>query len=128
MARRGDGIRGLLQEAKASGNGEAFKVLARGKCYRASAGARLNSDASATFFLEVLVHLCPPTSKIRIPELEMKLQYMKALGARGYSLHGEDDGCVSCEAVRAPHELMSELAVVRSLACKILTSETVTLA
>ena len=122
MARQSADVRGLLEEARASGNGEAFRVLARGRRYRASAGARLDSAASATFFLEVLVYLCPPSSKIRIPELEMKLRYMRALEERGYSLHGEDDGCVSCEAVRASDELMSEFATIRSMARRIFGS------
>lgn len=109
----------LLQEAKKSGNGEAFEVLAKRQYYRASEGVRLGSPDGATFFLEVLVYLCPPAAKLRIPELEMKLEFMKALKERGYSMNCEDDGCISCEAVLPPQELMSEPAAIKSIANRI---------
>ncbi len=123
MAKPSADTESLLREAEESGNREAFKVLAKGKRYRASAGVRLDVSEGAAFFLEVLVYLCPPASKIRVTELEMKLQFMKALEARGYSLHCEDDGCVSLEATRPPQELTPEFAAIRSIASKTFRSE-----
>lgn len=109
----------LVREAVESGNGESFRVLRKSDDYRVSLGVRLETTRP-TFFFEVLVYLCLPSSGIQLARLEAKLRLIEELSNRGYSLNCEDGGCVSCEVVLSPRRLASEETSVMSMADGIL--------
>jgi hypothetical protein len=108
-------IKALLEEARASGHGEAFKTLERNPNCRVGVGARLPSPGGPTFFIEILIYLCPSSSEADLQALEKSLKCLKELQARNYSLTCQDDNCVSCEATVPERSLAAEYEAVNSL-------------
>jgi len=70
--------RALVKEAVESEHKESYSVLERGGHYRLGVGARLDPSGKPSFFLEVLVPLCEPSSTIRLTDLEMRLGFSES--------------------------------------------------
>jgi hypothetical protein len=109
----------LKSQAEKSEHGESYTVLERTRHYRVGVGARLGPSSQPSYFLEVVVHLCPSTFEVDTAVLEKSLAFLKDLQARSYSLSCEDDGCVSCEINVSPDNLSSEYEAVKSVIRKI---------
>jgi len=106
----------LIKEARQSEHKESYKVLERRSRYRIGVGARLDASSQPSFFVEVLIYLCEPSSIVLLQDLETKLAFIKELEARGYSLNCEDSSCISCEAILPPARLVSEHRTICSIA------------
>jgi hypothetical protein len=108
-------IKALLAEAKASEHKEAYRTLDRNQSFRIGIGVRLNSPSTPSFFVEILIFLCPSLSIVDLEALEKSLTCLKELQARNYSLIGQDDNCISCETATPVQNLSEEYAAVKSL-------------
>lgn len=108
-------IKALLEEAKASGHGEAYKTLDRNPYCRFGVGARLTSSGAPSFSIEILIYLCPSFSEADLRVLEKSLTCLKELQARNYSLTCQDDNCISYETTVPERSLAVEYEAVNSL-------------
>jgi hypothetical protein len=108
-------IKALLEEAKASRHGEAYKTLDRNQNCRVGVGARLAPSGAPSFFIEILIHLCPSSSEADLRVLEKSLTCLKELQTRNYSLTCQDDNCLSCETTVPERSLAVEYEAVNSL-------------
>jgi hypothetical protein len=89
----------LLKQAKASEHKEAYQIMNKTANYRVGVGARLplSPTQTSSFFIEIIVNLCPACSKVDLVFLEKALTCLKELQKNGYSLTCQDDNCISCE-------------------------------
>ena len=112
-------IKVLLEKAKNSEHKESYRVLERSRNYRIGIGARLEPTDQPSFFFEILVYLCPQSSKFDLQVLEKNLVLLKELQARGYSLSCQDDRCISCETTVPPQNLAAEYENIKSITKRI---------
>ena len=105
----------LLEDAKASEHEEAYRTLDKNLNFRIGIGVRLTSPSAPSFFVEILIYLCPSLSTVDLEALEKSLTCLKELQARNYSLISQDDNCISCETTIPAQNLSEEYAAVRSL-------------
>jgi hypothetical protein len=105
----------LLEEAEASEHKEAYRTLERNTNYRIGAGVRLTPPNPPTFFVEILIYLCPSFSNANLDALEKSLKCLKELKASDYALTCQDGNCISCEVVIPASRLMEEYANVKAL-------------
>ena len=89
----------LLKQAKASQHNEAYRIMNKTVNYRVGIGARLTLAPTQTpsFFIEIIINLCPACNKVDLVFLEKALTCLKALQKSGYSLTCQDDNDISCE-------------------------------
>ncbi|MCW4046509.1 MAG: hypothetical protein NWE99_02970 [Candidatus Bathyarchaeota archaeon] len=76
---------------------------------------RLTPPNPPSFFVEVLIYLCPNLSNADLVTLEKSLTCLKKLKARNYALTCQDGNCVSCEAMMPAPKLADECAQVKAL-------------
>jgi hypothetical protein len=105
----------LLEEAKTSEHQEAYRTLERNPNYRIGVGVRLTPSNSPSFFVEVMVYLCPSFGNADLNVLEHSLTCLKKLKARNYVLTCQDGNCVSCEATVTAPDLPEECGKVKAL-------------
>jgi hypothetical protein len=108
-------VKALLEEAKASEHKEAYKALDRNPNYRIGIGVRLTSPSSPSFFVEILIYLCPNLTEANLMILEKSLTCLKELQARKYVLTCQDGNCISCETAMPIQNIAKEYATVKSL-------------
>ena len=65
----------LLEEAKASEHGEAYRTLDKNPNFRIGVGVRLTPPN--TFFVEILIYLCPSFRNADLDALEKSLICLK---------------------------------------------------
>ena len=112
-------IKVLLEKAKNSEHKESYRVLERSRNYRIGIGARLEPPDQPSFFFEILVYLCPQSSKFDLQVLEKNLVFLKELQAREYSLSCQDDKCITCETTVPPQNLAAEYETIKSIIKRI---------
>jgi hypothetical protein len=105
----------LVKEAKSSEHKEAYRLLERDHTFRIGVGARVDSSAAPSFFIEIIISLCPNSSEVDIQNLEKILLFLKAFQARGYSLIYQDGKCISCERSLSAKSLHTEYETIKSL-------------
>ena len=105
----------LVEEAKASRDKEAYKLLENTPSYRIGVGARIDSPNPPSFFIEVIVKLSTENDEVNLLRLEKTLRLLKALQTRGYSLTYEDDNSISCETTTSIHEISQEYEAAKSI-------------
>jgi hypothetical protein len=108
-------VKALLKQAQGSEHGETYKTLDRNPNFRIGIGVRLTAPNTTSFFVEIIIYLCPSSSKIDLKVLEKSLACLKELQARNYSLISQDDNCISCEITTPAQKLAEEYAAVESL-------------
>jgi hypothetical protein len=104
----------LLEEAKASEHGEAYLTLDKNPNFRIGVGVRL-TPPKTSFFVEILIYLCPSFKNADLDVLEKSLTCLKELKARNYTLTCQDGNCVSCEATVSATNLTEEYGKVKAL-------------
>jgi hypothetical protein len=105
----------LLETAEASENQEAYRTLERNPNYRIGVGVRMAPPNPPTFFVEILIYLCPSFSNLDLDALEKSLTCLKELKERNYILTCQDGNCVSCEATVPASSLAEEYANAKML-------------
>lgn len=105
----------LLEEAKASEHGEAYRTLDKDKNFRIGVGLRLTLPNQLSFFVEILIYLCPTFRNADLDVLEKSLNCLKELKAKNYTLTCEDGNCVSCEATVTAANLVEEYSKAKAL-------------
>jgi hypothetical protein len=105
----------LLEEAKASEHGEAYRTLDKNSNFRIGIGVRLTPSHQPSFFVEILIHLCPNFRNADLDLLEKSLTCLKELKERNYALTCQDGNCVSCEATVSAAKLVKEYDKVKAL-------------
>lgn len=103
----------LLKHAKASQHKEAYRTLDKTPNYRIGIGARLNTPDAPSFFIEILLYLCPNPTKVDLVAMEQGLIALKDLQTRSYTLTNQDDHCISCEATLDAQKLFTEYAAIK---------------
>jgi hypothetical protein len=103
----------LQRDAEKSEDKEAFAVLAKTPCYRVGVGARLESRANPTFFVEIIMSLCASRQEVNLHLLERNLVALKKLKKRGYQLASEGDGTIVCELPVKSENLTTEYDAAR---------------
>jgi hypothetical protein len=109
----------LIEGAKASVHMEAYKTLDRNLNFRIGIGVRLKPPDAPSFFVEILIYLCPTFSKADLSVLEKSLACLKKLQIRNYSLTCQDGNCISCEKAVPSKQLVEEYSAVKSLIKKV---------
>ena len=72
----------LLEEAETSEHQEAYRTLERNLNYRIGVGVRLTPPQSSSFFVEVMIYLCPSLEIVDLDVLEKSLACLKKLKAK----------------------------------------------
>lgn len=100
----------LLKQAKASEHKEAYQIISKTANYRMGIGARLlpSSTQTSSFFIEIIVNLCPACSKVDLVFFERALTCLKALQENCYSLTCQDDNSILCEKLVTEQNMHSE--------------------
>ncbi|WXG43710.1 MAG: hypothetical protein WED04_06670 [Promethearchaeati archaeon SRVP18_Atabeyarchaeia-1] len=109
----------LLEEAKESEHRESYMLLDRNKNYRIGVGAEVAPSNQPSFFLEVLVYLCPESDKVDLQLLEKALMLLKELKKRGFMMCCQDCNCVCCQRIVTPDELVAEYEGIESMMKKV---------
>jgi hypothetical protein len=111
----------LLRQAKASEHKEAYQPIAKTGKYRVGIGARLplSPTQPPTFFVEVIVNMCPACTKVNITFLEKALACLKTLEQNGYTLTCQDDNSILCEKLATEKALQTELKAASSAVEKL---------
>lgn len=104
----------LLEKAKTFEHQEAYRTLERNLDYRIGVGVRL-TPKSPSFFVEIMIYLCPSLGNVDLNALEKSLACLKELKARNYVLTCQDDNCVLCEAAVTASNLINEYVKVKVL-------------
>ncbi len=101
----------LLRQAKASEHKEAYRPVNKTVNYRVGVGARLplSPAQSPTFFVEVIINMCPACSKVDLAFLERALTCLKTLEQNGYSLTCQDGNSILCEKLATQQNLQTAL-------------------
>jgi hypothetical protein len=89
--------------------------LDKGSNCRVGVGARLTSSGAPSFFIEIIIYLCPSSGETDLQVLEKSLKCLKELKARNYSLTCQDDNCISCETTVPERSLAAEYEAISSL-------------
>jgi hypothetical protein len=105
----------LLEEAKASEHGEAYRTLNKDQNFRIGVGVRLTPPNQPSFFVEILIYLCPTFRNADLAVLEKSLTCLKELKARNYTLTCQDGNSISCEATVPAANLAEEYGKVKAL-------------
>jgi hypothetical protein len=109
----------LKKMAEASEDKEAYQLIAKNERYRVGAGARLTMPSHAvTFFVEIVVNLCPACSKVDLGFLERALKVLKLLGQNGYTLTCQDDNSILCEKLSSEKTLEGEIEAAKEIVKK----------
>jgi len=111
MANQKVNTKTLIEAAKASEHKEAYQPIAKTGKYRVGIGARLplSPTQPPTFFVEVIVNMCPACTKVNITFLEKALACLKTLEQNGYTLTCQDDNSILCEKLASEKTLQTEL-------------------
>ena len=109
----------LLTEAGNSEHKEAYRILDKTKDYRIGAGVRIEQSNQLSFFLEALIYLCPDHVSVNMPLLERKLEFLKELKERGYSICCQDSNCIACEIIVSPQNMVAEYEAITLMTEKI---------
>jgi hypothetical protein len=109
----------LEREAGNSEHKESYRTLERSRNYRIGVGTRLATSVQPSFFLEVLVYLCPKPPRVDTSLFEKDLTFLKELQARGYSLTCQNDSCISCETTVAKKDLATEYRTIKLITKRI---------
>jgi hypothetical protein len=105
----------LCEEAKASERKEAYRTLERNPNCRIGVGVRRTPPNATSFFVEVIIYLCPCDGKANIDILEKSLTCLKKLKAIHYSLTCQYDNCISCETTVPSPNLAKEYDKIKTL-------------
>ena len=107
----------LLKQAKASQHKEAYQIMSKTANYRVGIGARLplSPTQMPSFFIEIIINLCPACSKADLVFLGKALVCLKGLEKDGYSLTCQDGNCISCEKLVPEQSLQAEFETVNAL-------------
>jgi hypothetical protein len=106
----------LLKQAKAAQHKEAYQIMNKAVNYRIGIGSRLplSSSQTPTFFIEIIINLCPACNKVDLGFLEKALICLKGLEKDGYILTCQE-GCISCEKLVPEQSLQAEFETVNAL-------------
>jgi len=107
-------VKALWEAAKASEHGEAYCALDKNPNFRIGVGVRL-TPSNTSFFVEILIYLCPSFRNADLDALEKSLTCLKGLKARNYTLTCQDGNCVSCEAEVSAANLTEEYGEIKTL-------------
>ncbi len=107
----------LLKQAKASEHKEAYQLMSKTANYRVGIGARLPSVPAQppTFFVEIIINMCPACSKVDLAFLERALTCLKTLQQNGYSLTCQDDNSILCEKLASEQSLKAEFECANTI-------------
>ncbi len=100
----------LLRQAKISEHKEAYQPVNKTVNYRLGIGARLPllPNQPPTFFVEVIINMCPACGKVDLAFLERALICLKTLEQNGYTLTCQDDNSILCEKLSTEKTLQQE--------------------
>jgi len=105
----------LLKEAKNAEHKEAYRTLEKNQNYRIGIGVRLTPPNTPSFFIEILLYLCPNSTNVNLKTIEKNLTCLKALQKRNYTLTCQDDNCISCEKATPIQKLTEEYTTIKAL-------------
>jgi len=105
----------LLKEAKNAEHKEAYRTLEKNQNYRIGIGVRLTPLNTPSFFIEILLYLCPNSTNVNLKTIEKNLTCLKALQKRNYTLTCQDDNCISCEKATPIQKLTEEYTTIKAL-------------
>jgi hypothetical protein len=101
----------LLKQANASEHKEAYQPITKTAHYRVGIGARLPLAPTqpSTFFVEVIINMCPACSKVDLAFLGRALNCLKTLEQNGYILTCQDGNSILCEKLATEQNLRTAL-------------------
>jgi hypothetical protein len=107
----------LLMQAKASEHKEAYQLVNKTVNYRVGIGARipLSPTQPPTFFVEVIINMCPACSKVDLAVLERALVCLKTLEQNGYTLTSQDSNSILCEKPATEQTLQEDLEEAKGI-------------
>ena len=108
-------VTSLSKMALASSEKETYVQLEKTSAYRIGVGARANSSAQPSFFVEVIINLAKENRQVDLQRLENALPFLKLLKAKGYTLTYEDGICISCETTSPVQDPSKECEAINTL-------------
>ncbi len=111
----------LKEDARKSGDHEAFQVLIAMQNCRIGVGSVLDSSGNYTFFMEALVTLCKGLQSVDLFSMDKNLLLLKQLKKRGYALNCEEDGCISSELTIGQEDLANECEAISKMTKRCLS-------
>ena len=105
----------LLEEAETSEHQEAYRTLERRLNYRIGVGVRITPPKLPSFFVEVIIYLCPSFEIADLDVLEKSLACLKKLKAKQYTVTCQDNNCLSCETMVPAPNLAEEYREIQTL-------------
>jgi hypothetical protein len=105
----------LLKAAEASEHGEVYRTLDKNPNFRIGVGVRLTPPNKPSFFVEILIYLCPSFKNVDLTVLEKSLKCLKELKASNCALTCQDGNCVSCEATVSANRLAEEYGKIKAV-------------
>lgn len=109
----------LLEEAKNAEHKEAYQTLDKNQNYRIGIGVRLTPFNTPSFFIEILLYLCPNSNNVNLKTLEKHVTCLKKLQTRNYTLTCQDDNCISCEKTTPAQNITKEYKTIKALMATI---------
>ena len=109
----------LLKAIENAETKEVCFVLSKSKNLRVGAGARLESSAQPSLFIEVVVGMCSNSEAPDLAKIEKSVLLLKELRARGFSMTCGDDGSITCEKEVNAQEMDEECEAVRDAIKKV---------
>lgn len=109
----------LLNAAENVDTKEACFILSKSKNIRVGAGARLESSAQPSLFIEVVVRMCSNSESPDLAKIEKSVFLLKELRARGFSMSCSDDGSLTCEKEVNAQEMNEQCEAVKEVIKKV---------
>ena len=104
----------LLEEARVSEHNESYRVLEKNEDIRIGAVARITTDGTPSFFLEVTVSL-NPSETVDLDALDRKIIFLKKLEARGYTLSCQDESTICSEIQTTENNIPNDFTTIKTI-------------
>ncbi|MCX8188675.1 MAG: hypothetical protein N3F64_03115 [Nitrososphaeria archaeon] len=107
-------IESTIEKAKALRQKEAYQILDKKANYVIGIGAKNITSKTPSFFIEIILILCPKSGKLDLKILEKWLLCLQKLYALNYSLTCQEDNTIICNITIGRDKLEEEYKNVKS--------------
>ena len=107
-------VASLLEEARISEHNESYVVLEKNEDIRIGAVARITSEGTPSFFLEVAVTLNPGET-VDLDALDRKIIFLKKLEARGYDMSCQDESTICSEIPTTERSISDDIKTIKTI-------------
>lgn len=107
-------IEWIVEKAKALRQKEVYKIVDKKANYMIGIGVKNITSKTPSYFIEIVLNLCPKSGKLDLETLEKCLVCLQKLYARDYSLTCQDDSTIICDIIIGRNKLEDEYLSIKS--------------